>query len=106
MLVYFFSLSFWFFDNFDLKSNRVEVWTGARETISDINRTRVPDKMYHSGTEPRNTMYMDLATYVVNATTTGTQTRSDVPDLYDSLKTIEFVRAIRRSAISKSFEEV
>ena len=98
--------AFWKFDNFDLQQNTVEVWKGERDLVSETNKPRVPDAIYPSDMEPRNRMYLDEAAFIIATMTTGKQARVDVPDLLDSLKTMEFIRAIRKSSKSKRFEKV
>ena len=74
--------------------------------LDSDNKKRVADALDNSDMNPRNQMYFDLAAYALRAICSSVEERSDVPSLVDGLKTMEFVRAIRRSAKTRRFEPV
>ena len=96
----------WHFDNSDLETNRIELWKGKRQKISDVHAKRLPEAVYPAQVVERNHMYLKEMEYFFESIKAGKALRDDVPDIKDGLKTMAVLRAARRSVDTAQFEDV
>lgn len=95
----------WSFDNSDLESNRIEIWKGKRERITDVQSRRIPEAVYKAPIIERNFMYLEEMKYFFKCIEQKKMIRADVPDIADGLKTMAVLIAARKSTQSRKFEE-
>lgn len=97
---------FWFFDNTDLSSNRIELWRGRRSALNESETRRVPEEIYNTDWHDRNHMYLEQLKHFMGWVDNNIERRQDIADLEDGCKTMDVLEAARRSSESGKFEKV
>jgi predicted dehydrogenase len=96
----------WHFDNTDLKSNNIKIFSGKRSLQSSQESTREAPKILSAGKVERNAMYLRQIKHFFHCIKNKKQIRGDVACLKDGFHTMNVIQAARRSARCGSKVEV
>ena len=88
----------WHFDNTDLKSNNIKIFSGKRRLQSSQLSTREAPKILSAGKLERNAMYLRQIKHFLHCIKNKKQIRGDVACLKDGFQTMNVLHAARRSA--------
>lgn len=88
----------WHFDNTDLRSNNIKIFSGKRRLQSSQVGTREAPKILSAGKLERNAMYLRQIKHFLHCIKNKKQIRGDVACLKDGFQTMSVLQAARRSA--------